>query len=145
MDALHRNWARQPFVPPADWAQLARPSQWRGVRVAHYQTGPSELEYCLTSQICMTLNKTAGMKAECKDSSGGWKTLLSHPGSISFTPFKFAGAARWQGSCEAINIYFDVGWLDGMDQDYAPGAPSISEPKYGIVDRVVSRLIDDVY
>jgi AraC family transcriptional regulator len=115
------------------------------MRVAHYQTGPSELEYCLSSQICMTLNKTVDMKAECKDSSGRWKTLLSHQGSVSFTPLKFAGAARWQGSCEAINIYFDVGWLDGMDQDYAPGAPSISEPKYGIVDRVVSRLIDDVY
>jgi AraC family transcriptional regulator len=115
------------------------------MQVAHYRTGPSELEYYMSSQVCITLNKTADMKAECKDSSGRWKTMLSHSGSISFTPVKFAGAARWQGSCEAINLYFDARWLDGMDKDYAPAAPSIIEPKYGIADRVVTRLIDDVY
>jgi AraC family transcriptional regulator len=145
MDAFRRTSAGQVFVPPTEWVQLARPSQWRGMRVAHYQTGPSEVEYCLSSQICLTLNKTAGMKAECKDSSGRWRTLLSHPGSISFTPWKFAGAARWQGSCEAINIYFDVGWLDGIDPDYASGVPSIDAPSYGVADKVVGRLIDDVY
>jgi AraC family transcriptional regulator len=127
------------------WIQLAPPSPWKGVEVAHFLAPPSEVEYFLPSTLAMTLRLSGRAAVQTKGPLGRWHETQTQTGDVDFTPARFAGSSRWFEPMETICVYIDRDWLFGEDSrvDDLPRR-LLERPPHSVRDGTVKRLIEDI-